>query len=73
MLDKMLNDKEKGILRRKLREFKKIDLHLLCYRLCPLDRLIAKNRPDKEDFIALLMVYGLKHEDAPNYLPSIED
>ena len=73
MLDKMLNEKEKGILRRKLRDLKKIDLHLLCYRLCPWERLGRMNKPDKEDLIALLMVYGLKNENAPDYLPSLED
>ena len=67
-LKEMLTTEEKNLLRGKLREMKKIDLQLICYRLCP-DSVVNNNKLEKEDFIAKLMVYGLKHPNAPDYLP----
>ena len=51
---------------------KKIDLQLICYRLCPVS-VVNNNKLEKEDFIAKLMVYGLEHPNAPDYLPYFEE
>ena len=71
-LKEMLTTEEKNLLRGKLREMNTIDLELICYRLCP-DSILRGNKLEKEDFIAKLMVDGLKHPNAPDYLPYFEE